>query len=141
MSAPFRDHHQASRAIRVLLSVVPRMDRLWTDSGPTTEAVDLCTARGGYRAGALSHRERTMLLAAFDLWNGQGLVPLAAILDLPPDSLEMVGALLRAIARGHGAIDDWLMAAERADESGERPSWLGRSLAEDAKDSSKAQGG
>ena len=138
MPALFRDDHQASHAIRVLLAVAPGMDRLWTEHGPTTEAIDLCTTRGGYRAGALSHPRRTMLLAAFDLWNGQGQVPLAAVLDLPADSLEMLSALLRAIARGHGAIDDWLTSAEHADESGERPSWLGRSLEEHAKDSSEA---
>ncbi len=104
----FRDDDQLAAAIGVLLSSAPRMGRFWTKSGPTPEAVDLCAARGG----PLSPAEGALLLAAFDLWNGEGGITLARLLDVGGDPLETLGSLLATMTRGYEAIDEWIATTQ-----------------------------
>lgn len=58
---------QQCAVIRTLLASV-HLERLWTATGPTKEAITLLEAKGGY----LSSGERLVLLVAFDVWNGHG---------------------------------------------------------------------
>lgn len=79
-------------AIRKMLSG-SSVQRLWTDSGPTGEAIDLLAADGG----PLSSGERVLLLAAFDLWNGMGKCRLSELLStLDEDNLRLVAEALLA---------------------------------------------
>jgi hypothetical protein len=88
-----------------------RLGRLWTDDGPTREALDLLDSDGG----PLSSGERIMLLAAFTFWNGRRSLSLAEILEtLDVEPSEMVCALLVAVKRGPDAVDDWLVEYEPA---------------------------
>jgi hypothetical protein len=106
----FRDDRQTARVCRVLLGGV-RLARLWTDAGPTDEALELLKAGGG----PLSSGEALVIRVAFDFWNGQGEASLARLLEvLDPGRLEALGSLLVALARGAGAVDAWLELAEAA---------------------------
>lgn len=104
----FRDEAQQAHAIRVLLSSVPGMERYWTESGPTAAAVELCQARGG----GLSGGEAALLLAAFDLWNGEGNVTLARLLEVGGDATETLWALLLSTSMGYEQIDAWIATTE-----------------------------
>jgi hypothetical protein len=100
----FRDDRQTAAAVRVLLRAV-RLDHLWTEAGPTDEALALLDARGG----AMSHGEALVLLAAFDFWNGQGKALLAELLAvLDADRTRLVAMLMIAAADGPAAVDRWL---------------------------------
>jgi hypothetical protein len=110
-STKFRDEFQASRALRALLQSSPGTADMWMATGPTTQALAFVRAGGGPLAGG----ERILLLAAFALWNGQGGIALAEVvekLDLRP--AERLCSLVVAIKRGAQAIDDWIGAAARA---------------------------
>lgn len=86
-----------------------RLGRLWTEEGPTDEAMALLESDGG----ALSSGERAVVLIAWSLWNGQGHVTVAdALHRLDGTSLTMLGKLLLAVAGGGSAIDAWLAETE-----------------------------
>ncbi len=86
----WQSDEQACKTIRAMLKSA-RLDRMWTDEGPTEEAVDLLEARGG----PLSHGEAVMLRAAFALWNGKGDLTLDELLTtLDPENMR---AVLRAV--------------------------------------------
>lgn len=68
---------QACDTIRGLLRRV-RLDNLWTDEGPTQEAVQLLKDKGG----PLSTSETLMLQVAFDLWSSSGHAPLDKLLGV-----------------------------------------------------------
>ncbi|MCW5831344.1 MAG: hypothetical protein KIS78_02670 [Labilithrix sp.] len=100
----FRDDAQISRACRALLASV-RMEHLWLETGPTSEAGALLDANGG----PLSSGERVMLLAAWAFWNGSGGLTLAEILaSLDPERAEALCFLVLATKHGANAIDDWI---------------------------------
>lgn len=100
----FANDRQISLCCRALLKRV-RLERLWTETGPTAEASELLKTRGG----PLSSGEALMVLIAFDLWNGHGNVSLGRMLDvLDGDHMVAVCTLLIAVTRGEGAIDAWL---------------------------------
>jgi hypothetical protein len=100
----FRNDKQTCAAIKVLLRSV-RLERLWSDSGPTPQAVELVEQRGG----AMSHGEALMVLAAFDFWNGRGKTELGDLLGvLDSDKLHLLGSLLVAVAQGPSFVDRWL---------------------------------
>ncbi len=100
----FRDDSQLASACRVLLAMV-RLERLWNDHGPTSEATDLLEADGG----PLSSGERVMLLAAWAFWNGAGGLTIAEVLErLDGESVEALCFLVMASKCGADAVDDWL---------------------------------
>lgn len=100
----FRDDRQISDAVRVLLRSVG-LERLWTDSGPTEEALRLLDERGG----AMSHGEALVLLASFDFWNGHGEVKFADLLAvLDGMRMRLIATLMIAATDGGTAVDRWL---------------------------------
>ncbi len=100
----FRDDLQLARACRALLATV-RLERLWADGGPTSEATRLLRENGG----PLSSGERVMLLAAWAFWNGSGGVTLAELLErLDAEPAEALCFLLLASKHGGDAVDDWI---------------------------------
>jgi hypothetical protein len=100
----FRDDRQTSDAVRVLLRSVG-LERLWTDAGPTEEALKLRDQRGG----PMSHGEALVLLAAFDFWNGQGKVQLSDLLAvLDGERTRLIATLMIAASEGASAVDRWI---------------------------------
>jgi hypothetical protein len=70
-----RDDQRLARACSALLATV-RLERLWTEDGPTLEASRLLAADGG----PLSSGQRSVLLVAWTFWDGTGAAELAEIL-------------------------------------------------------------
>lgn len=109
------DGTQLARACRILLGLAGfDDDTLWTEHGPSRRASWLkgYLHRGDAKAEsqrsvrvrplvavqALSRREKTTLLVAFDLWNGSGSVTLTEVLGLPPRLVRAVAGLIEASA-------------------------------------------
>jgi hypothetical protein len=104
----FRSDAQLARVCRAFCARA-RLGRLWTEAGPTDEAMALLQNDGG----ALSSGERMVILVAWSLWNGQGHVMVAdAIHRLDGMSLAMLGKLMVAGARGSDAVEAWLAEQE-----------------------------
>ncbi len=104
----FRNDEQSARACRALLAK-GRLHRLWTNGGPTPQAVELLEADGG----PLSSGERIILLAAFAFWNGGGALRLAEIIEvLDVEPSEAVCSLVIAVKQGADAVEDWLSEHE-----------------------------
>ncbi|MBC8132595.1 MAG: hypothetical protein H7X95_06410 [Deltaproteobacteria bacterium] len=108
---------QLARACQVLLDLAGIAgtggESLWTTRGPSKRASWLkgylhrAAPRGQqrHRAGdsfaglptdALSQREKTMLLVAFDLWNGSGEVLLADVLNMTPRLVAAIASFMEA---------------------------------------------
>jgi hypothetical protein len=93
-----RDDQQLARACRALLATV-RLDRLWTEDGPTPEASRLLEADGA----PLSSGQRAVLLAAWTFWNGSGGLKLAEILEqFDADPMEALCFLVTAARKSKG---------------------------------------
>ncbi len=110
----FRDDRQKCAVIRVLLRHVGQAE-LWSETGPTADAIELLAARGG----PLSHGQAVMLRVAFDIWGGDGHIELNEIMStLDPDGLLLVGTLLTAVAHEASgvsvSVDAWLSPRQRA---------------------------
>jgi hypothetical protein len=106
----FRSDAQLARVCRAFCARA-RLGRLWTEAGPTDEAMALLQSDGG----PLSSGERMVILIAWSLWNGQGHVTVAdALHRLDGMSLAMLGKLMVAGARGSEAIDAWLAETEES---------------------------
>ena len=104
----FRSDAQLARVCRAFCGRA-RLGRLWTEDGPTDEAMAVLENDGG----ALSSGERIVVLIAWSLWNGQGRVTVADVLHrLDSTSLVMLGKLLLAVAAGGSTIDAWLAETE-----------------------------
>ncbi len=82
----WKSGQQACTVIRGLLRRV-RLDHLWTDEGPSQEAVQLLKDKGG----PMSTSETLMLQVAFDLWSSSGHAPLDKLLGV------LDGGNLRAV--------------------------------------------
>jgi len=90
------------------------LGRLWTETGPTDEAISILRANGS----PLSSGERTMLLVAFALWHGNQSLAFVELLGLDDDRLRLVASLLLALAgspklngvpeRSRSDIDHWV---------------------------------
>ena len=65
-----------ARGCAAILETV-RLERLWTESGPTAEARALRETGGS----SLTPRERALLLAAWAFWDGSGGVTLAEVIS------------------------------------------------------------
>ena len=105
----FESDAESARVCRALCAC-GGLRELWTPTGPTDDAIALLAADGG----PLSGGERTMLLVAWAVWNGDGAIPLGEVISrLDGRALRAVGALLMAIASGEGAIERWLAEHER----------------------------
>ena len=101
----FRNDKQTCAAIRALLAPI-RLAHLWSECGPTDEALKVLEQRGG----ALSRGEALMVFAAFDFWNGHGktqLGDLLAVLDTA--HMERLASLLIAVSNGAADVDRWLV--------------------------------
>jgi hypothetical protein len=88
---------QQCEAIRALLGRV-RLERLWTDKGPTGDACRLLQDGGG----PMSHGEIVMLRVAFDLWNGHGKATVDELISVLDD--DKLRAVLGAIAAGRPGV-------------------------------------
>jgi hypothetical protein len=100
----FRSDAQLARVCRALCADVG-LAHLWTDDGPSDEAIGLRDAGGG----PLSSGERIMVLAAWDVWNSHGSTNLGDVVHrLDGRRLATIGTLLVAVAGGMHAIDAWL---------------------------------
>ena len=100
----FRNDRQICEAVRVLLRSI-RLEHLWTDFGPTDEALKLLEDRGS----PLSHGEAVMVLTAFDFWNGDGKVEFRELLTvLDRERLALVASLMLASSEGSDAVDRWM---------------------------------
>ena len=103
----FKDDLERARICSALLALIDR-DALWTESGPTTAAMELHKKHGG----SLSHGESVMLGVAWAMWTGENDWPLAfneVLYTLDAKALRAVGYLIVALATGHDAIDKWLL--------------------------------
>lgn len=100
----FRDDKQAARAIRALLRRV-RLGRLWSDGGPTDEALRIYEGRSGCSSG-----EIVMVQVAFALWGSHNSkLSFARMIDvLDGDNLKAVVELVLAREDGSDAVDGWI---------------------------------
>jgi hypothetical protein len=107
----FRDEAQTHRAIRALLDTTPKLERYWTDTGPTEEAARVVAQSGA----ALSSGEWLLLRVAFDLWNGRGGADFGRVVHtLGSEPLAALGTLLVAVSQPDDpAIDAWIARHER----------------------------
>lgn len=102
----FRDHRQICDAVRVLLRSL-RLEHVWTDSGPTQQALKLLEDRGG----PLSHGEALMVLAALDFWNGHGKAELGELLAvMDGERMKLVASVMIACSQGPSFVDEWIAA-------------------------------
>ncbi len=87
-----RGDQQLARACRALLATV-RLEHLWTEDGPTAEALRLLEVdRGSLWAG-----QRVVLLAAWSFWGGSDGQRLAAILEqFDADPMDALCFLVKA---------------------------------------------
>jgi hypothetical protein len=74
---------QKNDAIRAFLATVAhgRLADLWTDDGPSEEAVDYID-----NGNPLSHGESILLKVAFDVWNGHGKATVDDLLSVLDDA-------------------------------------------------------
>ncbi len=93
----WQSEKQQCEVIRALLGRV-RLERLWTETGPTAEACRLLQDAGG----PMSHGEIVMLRVAFDLWNGHGKATVYELISVLDNG--NLRAVLAAIASGRAGV-------------------------------------
>jgi hypothetical protein len=101
----FRDEHQASRAIRLLLSRCG-VDAAWTVGGRGGDAIEL-----RYEDDvALSPAKRILVLAAWSLWSpiAGGVRVADVVRTLDRRSCAALCSLMVAYTEGADAIDAWI---------------------------------
>jgi hypothetical protein len=104
----FRSEAQRARACRALCARA-RMPWMWTDAGPTEQAIEIVEKNGG----PLSSGERIMVLTAWAFWNGDGGATVADVVErLDGPNLRAIGGLMIALGGGGAAVDQWLVAIE-----------------------------
>lgn len=103
----FRDEAQTHAALRVLLGTAHKdVDRWWTATGPTEEAVRVVEER----SGPMSAGEVLLVLVAFDLWNGRGAASLGRVFSTLDEPLAALGSLLVAVSEPDPAtVDRWIL--------------------------------
>lgn len=100
----FRSEAQRARACGALCARA-RLPWMWTDAGPTEQAIEIMEANGG----PLSSGERVVILAAWAFWNGHAGVTFADVIErLDGPNLRAIAGLMAALASGGAAIDQWL---------------------------------
>lgn len=106
----FRNEAQQCRAIRLLLATVG-LEHLWTDRGPTQQALE------ALKSSPLSSGEQLLLRCAFDLWSGEGEVLLHRdiIGKLDFARAQKLLSLALAVVSGAEAIDNWIAEQEHRD--------------------------
>lgn len=108
MSALFRNDQQRAAVCEALCAKAGLVALWTTNDGPSEKAKQLLTENGR----PMSTGERIMFLAAWAIWNGEGTVLLADVIERLDDSnLETVGTLLVALAQG--GIESWLEEQRR----------------------------
>ncbi len=105
MTDSSRREVKLARAIQILLRPA-RLEHLWSDDGPTAEALYARRALGR----PLSGEARILVLAAFDVWDQKGMAYFGELLEqLPLDQVTRVLTLAVAVKAGdEKALDDWL---------------------------------
>ncbi len=93
----WQSEKQQCEVIRALLGRI-RLERLWTETGPTDEACRLLQDAGG----PMSHGEILMLRVAFDVWNGHGKATVADLMAVLDDG--NLRAVLAAIAASRPGV-------------------------------------
>lgn len=110
MSALFRNDQQRAAVCETLCAKVG-LTSFWTKDGPSEKAKQLFRQHGG----GMSTGEWIMFRAAWTVWNGDGKVLLADVIErLDNSNLETIGTLLVALAQG--GIDGWLEEQRRRGE-------------------------
>lgn len=104
----FLNDAQACRALQLLLVAI-KDGRLWSESGPSDEAVRILNGET-----PASHGERVMVQVAFDFWNGEGKAKFADMIGvLDSNNQARAAALWVAYDFGQHAIEDWIDRAQR----------------------------
>jgi hypothetical protein len=100
-----RREAKLARAIQILLRPA-RLEHLWTNDGPTPEALHVRRALGR----PLSGEARVLVLSAFDVWDQKGMAYFGELVDqLPVDQLTRLLTLAIAIKTGEDQeLDAWL---------------------------------
>lgn len=101
----FANDIQLARCCRALCERV-RLIGMFTESGPTKQAVKLYQDNGGY----LSSGETVMLMAAFAFWNSSNdKLSLGRILAVLDNSHTVaLASLMAAYAGGAAEVEKWL---------------------------------
>jgi catechol 2,3-dioxygenase-like lactoylglutathione lyase family enzyme len=124
-----RGDQQLARACRALLETV-RLERLWTEEGPTPEAAELLQMAGRQ----LSQDERNVLLVAWTFWNGSGRLRLAELLE-HVDADPMAALCTFVTARRGAQFHEAAVSVCETDESNQLLPWRNKMLLKPAKDS------
>lgn len=120
-----RDLQQLARACQVLLALVGVEDQsLWSPRGPSRRAIWLkgylrrapARADGAWAPGpgalapiaSLTRAERTMLLVAFDFWNGSGGASFNDVVGLAPRLVRAIAGFMEARHIDTDAIEMWI---------------------------------
>ena len=107
MSVLFRNDQQRAAVCQALCEKAG-LQSLWTPAGPSERATQLLRQYGG----TLSTGEHLMFLTAWAVWNGDGEVLLADLIErLDSSNLETLGTLLVAFAQD--GIDEWVQEQGR----------------------------
>lgn len=115
----FRDEAQRVRACQALMAMIGRKE-LWSDDGPSDEAVALLEQDGG----ALSAGERAILLLTFSVWCGDERAKVVDLDALDSRRKAAVAGLIQASALAStgthpsetppfSGVDQWCEDAER----------------------------
>ena len=114
---PWPEERRLCRAILVLLAAMDA-DDLWSEHGPTDRAVEMLEQNGG----PLSSGQRVLFLAAFNLWNRHGDLPLHRMIDaLDLDNLQALCTLIVACRTGDDAVEHWITNPDARRIRGPRP--------------------
>jgi hypothetical protein len=109
---PLPAHPQGARVCRALLALVDAQD-LWTPTGPAPSA--------GVASRSAGPDARRVLAVCWVFWEGSSTLSLCELLRLSPPTLEAVGELIAAFARGGAAVEAWLSRFERREAARPRP--------------------
>lgn len=102
----FQSEMQRAAVCEHLCQTARLRDRMWTldPPGPTQAAIQVVRGKA-----PLSHGEKLMVLAAWDIWNGTGKCRVGELVDvLDGTNLATLGDCLKAIANGPRAVTRWL---------------------------------
>ncbi len=107
----FRDDHHLARCCRALCARM-RLASAWTLDGPSRVAFDVRDGRS-----PLSSGERTIVRAAWSIWNGDGGRTLAELGILDVAHTAAIFELVLAATTSTTAIDAWAFADPEASDS------------------------
>lgn len=109
------DDRVLSRGLHALLSLA-HLGHLWTEDGPTDGAWSFYQKNGG----PLSRGERTLLLAAFAIWNSKNRKASFAEVVQLDTRLEALLSFTLACGNGNEGVEAWIADAGARRERGPR---------------------